>query len=157
MPKAAAPPARLPWEDRWTQPALEQLFEPFKDDRQKHLNMLLEGFNKFDGIEQKLVWHGEAWRWTLEFNLTTEDGRDMGSVAYLVPNPEGLIVCIPMLAEQIDALPFKRLNKFIREGIRSAKVAVEQHWCKWMPSAMSECDHLIDLFKRKHKMLAATA
>jgi len=151
-----APVARSCWENRWTQPSFEQVFEPFQEDRRKHLTMLLEGFGQFAGVEKRLVWHGDAWRWTVEFILVTEDGRDLGILAYLVPNPDGLVLCIPLLAEQVDGLPFKRLNKFVREGIRLAKVAVEQHWCKWNPTAMSECDHLIDLFKRKYKMLIAS-
>ena len=90
-------------------------------------------------------------------SLHDDNGREMDVMAYFVPNPQTPIFCIPMRQELIAQLPLKRLNRYIREGIRSSKCAVELHWAMWVPTASTEADHLTDLFKRKHKILRAPA
>lgn len=155
--KAAVIPPRLPWEDRWVTPTVEQLLEPLKDQQKKIVPELIERVMGFEGVTQRLVWHGTAWRWTLEFALADEKGNDLGPMVYLVPNPAGAIFCMPLHGETIEALPMKRLNKYVREAIREAKCAVEIHWCIWTPSAQTEVEHLTDLIKRVHKIAVGKA
>lgn len=150
---AAAVPPRLPWEDRWAQPTVKQLIEPQKDQQKKILPELIERVMGFEGVSQHLVWHGTAWKWTLEFDLSDQSGANLGPLVYLVPNPAGPIFCMPLNGETVEQLPIKRLNKYVREGIREAKCAVEIHWCIWTPSAQTEVEHLTDLIKRVHKIL----
>lgn len=153
---AAAPTRQIAWEDRWIEPTVEQLLEPFNDPaRRKILDTLLEKLGNFSGVESKLVWYGTAWRWTVMYSLYDEDHNQIDVMGYFVPNPTAPIVCIPMREAVIAKLPIKRLNRYIRDGIRSAKCAVELHWAMWNPSAGTEVDHLADLFKRKHKILLA--
>ena len=146
---------QMPWEDRWAQPTLDQLLEPFRESgKAKLLETLIERFHGFEHVESHLTWHGDAWKWTLQFDLL--DGRRPAPVmAYMVFDPIQAVVCIPLEEDEILAMPVRRLNRYIRDGMRSAKIAVEQHWCQWSPSANTEVDHLTDLFKRKHKGLTA--
>lgn len=148
---------RLPWENRWAEPTQEQLGEPMNPDRRKIFDAMIENFASFEGVEQKLVWHGTDWKWTYEFTLEDQSGLDLGTVAYIVPKPDTAIICIPLTDDQLATMPFKRLNKYIREGIRSAKQAVSLHWGLWTPTANTEVEYLTDLFKRKYKALLAGA
>lgn len=152
---------RLPWEERWTTPTLDQLWEPNKEHHRRLLPTFMDGALQFDGMTQALQWHGEAWMWSIEINLP---GLGLGgkaaaqnAFAYIVPRPETPLVCIPLAEDFIQALPMRRLNRFVRDGIKGAKQSVDLHWAKWTPSAQSEVDHLLDLVKRKHKFLAAQA
>ena len=149
----AKPTVITPWEDRWTTPTLEQLLEPVDENRRKVIDALIERINAYEGMEQALVWHGTSWRWSLQITLTS--ARGTAPFAYIVPNPEAPVICLPLTQATVDRLPIKRLNRFIREGIRSAKCAVDTHWAKWTPSAGTEVEHLMDLVKRLHKLYNA--
>ena len=150
---AKAEPTRPAWEDRWNPPTFEQLMSAQKEQHKNLLNTLLQRVDDFEGVESSIIWYGSAWKWTIEYALVTPDGPTPEPMAYFVPDPESPIFCVPMREELIAQLPMKRLNRFIRDGIRGAKCAVEIHWAKWSPSAMTEVEHLTDLIKRKHKIL----
>ncbi len=146
---------KSPWEDRWVQPELAQLLNPLDEQRRKIVDILIEKINEFPGVHQGLIWHGAAWRWTLEFSLYDEDGKLLETLAYLVPNPETPVLCVPMKSQMVEKLPIKRLNRYIRDGIRVAKRAMDTHWAVWTPTAVTETEHLMDLIKRRHKILLA--
>ena len=143
------------WEDRWNPPTLDALLAEQKEQHQHLLRHLLDRMAEFEGVEMEIVYHGLAWKWTLEYTLRDDvASADVPDpLAYFVPDPEAPFLCIPLREEHIDQLPLKRLNRYVRDSIRSAKCAVSVHWCKWNPTAMTEVEHLLDLFKRKHKML----
>jgi hypothetical protein len=65
------------------------------------------------------------------------------------------VICIPLRPETVEKLPLKRLNRYIRDGIRLAKRAVDIYWAVWTPSAVTETEHLMDLIKRRHKLIMA--
>lgn len=71
-------------------------------------------------------------------------------LCYLVPDANMPLLCIPMTDGFIEALPEKRLRKFIKEGIRSAKCAVQIRWATWSPSSDLETSMLTDLLRRKY-------
>ena len=146
------PPTRSPWEDQWNQPTFEALMALQKEQHQNLLNNLLERIEEYEGVEKTIIWHGSSWKWTFEYVLNHPDTTLTEPMAYFVPDPESPVLCIPMREDMIAQLPIKRLNRYIRDQIRSAKCAVEIHWCKWTPTAMTEVEHLMDLFKRKYKM-----
>lgn len=148
----AAMPKRSVWEDRWSEPTLEQLLENLKDHHRKSIAWLLERTHQLDGIEQHIRWYGKAWKWTVELTFTDGEGEDLGVLLYVVPNPEAPIVCVPLHSDTYEELPIRRLNKYIREGVRSAKCAVELYWAGWTPTSQSDAEHLFDLVKRKHRM-----
>lgn len=149
----STPPARPAWENRWNTPTFEELLIVQKEQHQNLLNKLLESIEAFEGISSSIVWYGSAWKWTIEYAFTDDDADTTEPLAYFVPDPEAPILCIPLREEMIDQLPLKRLNRYIREGVRGAKCAVQIHWAKWTPTAMTEVEYLLDLIKRKHKMV----
>ncbi|MGB0768651.1 MAG: hypothetical protein ACPGYV_13200 [Phycisphaeraceae bacterium] len=151
-------PARLPWQDRWNEPTLEQLLDPIKakEAHSKALGNIMAIIEDYEGIQRRIVWLGEGWQWCIEYVL--EGTHDTGAqnpdaMAYVIPDPEQPILCIPLHDSQIEQIPLRRVNRFIRDQIRSAKCSVEIHWCKWSPSAQTEVEHLQDLVKRKWKLL----
>ncbi len=124
-------------------------------------------------LEQEVVWHGSSWRWTIQFTAPSTigtapsagslpegtpatpgnigEGREL--LFYFVPNPEEPLICVPMLPEHLVHLPIRRLNRYIRDGIKGAKWAVDVRWGKWQCTANTELEHLTDLLKRKGKIL----
>lgn len=149
MSKATTPP-RLAWEERWAVPTLDQLLDPYDDYKRKLLVQLKDNTEAYEGVTSGLEWHGSSWQWTLQFNLSV-NGEER-PLAFLVPNPEMPVFCVPLSEDMIAAMPIRRLNRFIREGIRDAKCSVNLYWAKFVPSAGTEVEHLNDLIKRVHKM-----
>lgn len=153
--KAPAPPN--PWEDRWNEPTVETLFKTYTDNARNVVDKLYEQLSDLEDVETSVQWHGTAWKWTVQFSLREDADPQQTPLCYLVPNPRGVIVSIPMTEEVIATLPMRRLNRYIRDAVRSSKRAVELHWATWTPSALTEVEHLVDLIKRKRKTLLAPA
>ena len=145
--------SRHPWEDRWHEPTLDQLNEPLKEGQRRVVQRLIEGVEAFDGVDWHFAWHGRAWKWTIQFDLYDASGQLIGPIAYLVPNPDLVELCLPLKEETIHQVNLKRLHKFVRDGVRAAKCAVELHWAVFNPTAVSEADQLVDLVKRVRKVL----
>ena len=74
-------------------------------------------------------------------------------LCYIVPNIEQPLACVPLSDAVIETLPMRRLSKYIREGIRSAKHAVEISWASWSFETDSEANLISDLIRRKHRAL----
>ena len=152
------PQQRLPWENRWNPPAMEDLIRPIQDQSRKALSTLMDQIDGLEGLEHRLHWYGPSWRWTIEYRmgeLSKSKAEEPEAVCYLVPNAERPIVCVPLTNAVVEKLPMRRLNKLVRNGIRSAKCAVSVHWATWNLTASAEVPHLFDLIKRKRKLLAA--
>ncbi len=153
---ARMPPPRLPWQDRWNQPTVEQLLAPFKSETDQPLTRLVSKLDALDHAERAITWYGPAWRWTMHYSVADPDGvadADANTLAYLVPNNKTPAVSVPLHPDLIGQLPLKRMTKYVREGIRIAKCAVEIHWATWTPTNDSDADALADLLKHKHKLL----
>lgn len=151
--------SRLAWEERWTRPTTELLLEPQKEQNLKLIPLLVDGINTFPGVRQDLVWFSTAWKWTWQFSLpeiAANNGEQRDKLAYIVPNPEQLLVSVPLYDDLIAAMPIKRLNRYVREAIRTAQCAVKIHWIQFTPTAQTEVEHILDLVKRKHKLLTRT-
>lgn len=154
---------RSPWEDRWREPSLDELLKPYKENSKKVTDLFFKKMGEIDDTSWRIVWHGAAWRWTVEFVLGSaesdagESGEDGVVLCYFVPRPEQPTISIPLTDEAIAALPMRRLNRYVRDGIRSSKRAVDLHWATWTPTAGAEIEYLIDLIQRKRKWLLAAA
>lgn len=151
-----SPQKLIPWLDRWTEPTLPQLLQPVEEQRRRIVESLIEQVQKFEGVETSVIWYGQSWRWTVQFTVPDAAGERQ-VLAYLVPSPQAPVFCVPLRDEVITKLPLRRLNKYIRDGLRSAKCAVEVHWALWTPSNNVEVEQLVDLIKRKHKLLRTPA
>ena len=146
---------RLPWEDRWAQPSLDQLVDPIESQPAEAIQSLMAQIEGLDRVHRSVTWYGPAWKWTIEYQLVNEAGQDLGVLCYVVPSTASPVVCVPMTVSVIERLPMRRLNRFIRNSVRSAKCAVAIHWALWNLNTPAEVVHLMDLIKRKHKLVSA--
>jgi hypothetical protein len=149
--------ARLAWEDRWSQPTVDQLLDPLNPPHKRVFTQLMEHLESLDRVQKTILWYGDAWKWTLQYNLLDAKGHRLDTVAYLVPKADGPLICVPFADDQIERLPMRRLPKIVREGIRAAKCALSTHWATWQPSQASEAVQLTELVKRRHKILVEPA
>jgi hypothetical protein len=171
---------RMPWHDRWSVPQMDDLLLALKAHHRRAVNRLMDGLAELDGVEQSLIWYGPSWKWTLQYmqrraalrngskvrshapgaapglsprmapsNGTNDDRAD--GLCYIVPGGIMPLVCVPLRTDFITHLPEKRLSKYVRDGIRSAKCAVEIHWAIWAPNGESESGLVLDLIRRKYE------
>lgn len=152
-----------PWDNRWVVPTRDELFVSYKDQTRKLADHLIDGMLDLDGVEEDLRWFGVGWRWSFVYHMPAmasmvdEAANDeLDRLAYIVPYPETLTLVVPMRLDIIESMPLRRLNKFVRTGIATSKWAVNVQWATFTPIAQSECDHLLDLLKRKHKYITQT-
>jgi|GEM_PF-999215 len=148
-----------PWEDRWNVPTEEQLLVPYKEREQatKMVQQLKEGLSCFEGFERQMLFHGEGWKWSWVYRQTLIKHPEAEQMVFLVPHPDNMNAVVPMTEEFLEALPFRRLNRFIRDAIKSAtnKQCAEYRWVHLVPTAASEVEHTMDLVKRKIKFYTA--
>ena len=141
----------LPWADRWTEPTVEQLYEALKPHHRKVFDAVLEHLDGLDEAQQSLVWYGPSWKWTIQYSHAANEEDDPNQLCYIVCNPELPQVVVPMSEAFVDALPMRRLNRFIRETVRAAKCAVSISWGLFTPASAAEAAHLNELIDRKLK------
>ncbi len=144
---------RLPWQNRWDQPTIEQLLKPLIAQRRRLLELIMKEADQYPQVDQQIVWYGPGWNWTIQYAFKDKhDGLESDILCYLVANVETPLVCVPLSDAEIAKLPMRRLNKLIRNSIRIAKCAVTIHWAKWTPTNQTEIAHINDLIKRKYKL-----
>jgi len=148
---------RVPWLDRWNEPTAEQLIEALKPHQQKNFNRIISALDEYGQLERGLIWYGASWKWTLHYKVAGSEGDEASTMCYIVPALETPLVSMPFSVNFVETLPIRRLSKFIRDGIRGAKCAVNFHWASWTPGLDNEVGMLLDLFKRKYKFLTAGA
>ncbi len=154
-----------PWFDHWNTPTAEQLLKDVKETHLTVLPTLREQLRQMPGVEERVVWMGDAWKWTLEYTLPghhVSGPESPDAFCYLVPatdtltpHQESPLLVLPIADSFIDFVPFKRLNRYVRDGIKSGKLAVDLIWVTWAPGPGPELEHLIDILKRKYKFLTA--
>ncbi|MAE62950.1 MAG: hypothetical protein CMJ18_01655 [Phycisphaeraceae bacterium] len=144
---------RLPWQDRWHEPTVEQLFEPLNPQHGKALRLLMDRIESYGQLERSLLWYGPGWNWTLRYDIRDFEDNDLETLCYLVPREESPQVCVPLGAATLEKLPLRRLHKYVRNGVRGSKCTVELYWATWNLTASSEAEQLVELIKRKHKIV----
>ena len=150
MPNAVKAPTRCAWEDRFRQPSVDEL----KAHYNKQLGSLFEAARtkllSFDGVTEEVLWQGLPWRWCLRYH---REGDPTDAWTYLVPDPLGPVVAVPLTTEMIDSMPMKRLKKHVRDGVMFGKRVGQVVWASWQATNRTQMDEVLDVAKRKHKYL----
>ena len=146
---------RLAWDNRWSEPTLEHLLNPLKAQPRRLFDQIMGQLAELPGVDRRILWHGPSWKWTIEYTLRDPKGKHLEHLCYLVPNHQNPLICVPLSDAVLEKLPLKKLNRFIRDGIASAKCAVSIHWAIFAPSTLAETAFLYDLIQRKHHLLTA--
>ena len=143
--------ASCAWQDQWSTPEEDSLFEALSEQHCRCVKKLMKMIDAQDNLVREITWQGPGWRWCFEYKTVDDDGKVIDTHCYIVPNTETPFITIPMSEAFIESLPWRRLLKFIREGISVAKCAVEVHWGTWTLNLDNECKALNDLVLRKKK------
>lgn len=143
--------SRCPWTDKFNRPTVDELRASFAKPMQRVLEDAREALAP-DGVAETLSWQGVPWRWSLVYRYGSGPDADR-PLAYLIPDPERLQVCVPLTKEQIDALPMKRLRKSIRDGVTHARSVAGVWWATWDVPGRGALDEVVDLVERKHKLI----
>ncbi|MBH06893.1 MAG: hypothetical protein CMJ20_11290 [Phycisphaeraceae bacterium] len=140
------------WENRWSEPQTQQLIDGLQSEHRPLIKTLMKQVSDYKHVKQSLNWFGVAWKWTIQLDVHSPDGKQLDTLCYIVPNRVAPIVCVPLLRETIDKLPMRRLTKLIRNGIRLADRAVDIYWATWPLTNSADIPPVVDLIKRKHKI-----
>lgn len=157
MAKAKTYSTESPWENRWVTPTTDDLMAGLNEQQVKLINGLIDRVMELGDLDMELEWYGVSWKWSFQLIMPDLEGQpdERDKLLYFVPNPEAPTICIPLTDDMIESMPLKRLNRYVRDGVKHGKQAVNIHWAVFTPSAQTEIDHLFDLIKRKHKFLTA--
>jgi len=146
---------RLAWEDRFAMPEASDLLGRFHRQHSSLIQQAREGLRALGDVTESIVWRGVPWRWTFAYS---DEGEQERSWAYLVPQPGRPMLAIPLTAEQVDALPMKRLSKSVRDGIMLAATVGGVYWAQWELTSRPQVDELIGIARRRRESsTAATA
>lgn len=148
--------ARSAWSDKFQMPSLQDLRLGLAKPLQSVFDDAREAITELDGISEQLAWQGVPWRWTLVYNLTEQSGEGR-SLAYLVPDPQRLQICVPLTQEQIEKLPIKRMKKSIRDGVVFARSVAGVWWPTWEIASKAALDEVLELVTKKHKFALESA
>jgi len=141
------------WEDRWSEPTADQLIDNIIADRRSYIVELRRYLHELERYEEHVIWGGPGWNWTLAYRLPGAGDTAADTFAYIVPRPEEPVFSVPFTDRVMDRLPIRRLNRTVRENLRSAKKGISLNWATWTPNMNTEVEHLKDLLKRKNKLL----
>ena len=144
----------IPWQDRWNEPTIEALLKSMNEQHRRVTNTMMKEVHKLLESEPVLKYYDVSWNWTIHYAGIGLRGTDSLVMAYIVPDPvEGPLVCVPLTEDTLTALPRRRLTRFIREGIDTAKCAIHLFWAKWRPTSVGEAELIVDVIKRKRNIL----
>lgn len=139
---------RLPWEDQFRVPTLDDLRGHYPKQLGNLIEVARERLLQFNGVREEVSWQGLPWRWTLVYRCPQDPVR---AWAYLVPDPEKPKLSLPLTDEQVQALPMRRLKKFVRDGVLCARKVDSVYWATWDITNRAQLDEVLDLVRRKHQ------
>ncbi len=148
---------RQPWHDRFERPTLEQLRKSFNPDSRRLFDQARSILKDELELGERLDWLGLPWRWSCVYaDRNAEPGESRG-FAYLIPDPAGLHLCVPLTARDIALLPVRKLKKPIRESLVHARNAAGVWWPSWELASPAALDEVFELVRAKADAVRATA
>ena len=144
---------RAAWEDRFNRPTVEQLRVPLSAAASKLFDRLRRDVRSLEGVTESFAWHGDCWRWTIEFHTEHSDEP----LAVLVPAPLDLQLAVPLDREFVRSLPQRSMKRSVRDGIGLAQDPFDTRWGVWSVQSAGLLDDLVDLIELKLRHLARRA
>lgn len=143
------------WNDKFRMPEVAQLRAGLTKPLQSVFDDAREELKQLEGVSESVSWQGVPWRWTLVYAMAEMPSER--ALAYLVPDPQRVQMCVPLNQEQIEKIPMKRLKKSIRDGVLYARSVASVWWPTWDIQTRGALDEVLELVVRKHKLVAATS
>ena len=140
---------QLPWQDRFTEPTPESLRGSLPEESILFLDRIRQTLLGHKGVSEKVGWYGINWCWSIEYRM----GRKNDLMAVLVPSPTDLQLAIPIEPSFVNALPYRRLKRSIRDGLDLARAPFDTRWAVWSINQAHMLDDLDELLNRWDKHL----
>ena len=147
------PYTRLVWSDRFQTPDAKRLREGLSSSTRNVFDAARKRLLEIEGVREDLAWHGDCWRWTIEFR--TRLSRE--PLAVLIPSPDDLQLALPMDHEFSNSLSTKRMKRAVRDGLEMAREPFDTRWGVWSLTGTGLLDDLQDLIELKLVHLAKRA
>lgn len=110
-----------------------------------------ESARGLDDVCETIAWLGIPWRWAFRYDISDDSSPIL---AILAPLPERPVVCIPLSHALIEAIPTRRLTRFIRDSIQRGPRVGGVLWCEWELTAKSQAEELVGIVRRKRQFIA---
>jgi hypothetical protein len=136
---------RVPWEDRFNRPTAEQVREGLRAQPKRLFDLLRRSLRALDGAREVLAWHGDCWRWTLEYRTRQREEP----LCVVVPSPADLQLAVPLSQDFVKSLRLDRMKRPVRDGIGLAAAPFDTRWGVWSIQAAAIVEDLIDLVELK--------
>lgn len=144
---------RSVWADKFREPSGEALLDGLSGKVESAVAELVRGGSMaMNGVSEQVKWLATPWRWTMVYSCELDPTR---ALAYLIPDPSKVQVCVPLTMSMIQSMPLKRLKKGIRDGIIYSKVVADTFWPTWELANRAAAEDVLDLIARKHKYITA--
>lgn len=137
MPRKKKFSPRPLWEDRFAQPTADELAGAVRPEGQALISTARRQLEEFD---EQVEWLGIPWRWS--FVYRTGEGRPW---AYLIPNPDGPALALPLPVESLSHINAKRLARFVKDGIMQASEVGATRWAEWTLTSQTQVTDLLKL------------
>jgi hypothetical protein len=141
------------WQDRWTHPTVKQVLAALNAQHRRCAERFVDQVTQLPGVTQSMIWYGPSWRWTVQFMLASNKDPRGEPLCYLVPGDDRPTAHVPLTEDFVAVLPLRRLSKFVRDGVKAAKRAVEISWANWPLDSDTDAKLVLDLVTRKHKFV----
>ena len=136
---------RRAWDDRFNRPTVETLKAGLHYKTARLLDLIRRHLLALDGVTEDFAWHGDCWRWTIEYRTKLSDDP----LAVLVPSPNDLQLAVPLELEFLRSLSLRRMKRALRDGVDLAQEPFDTRWGVWSIQAGSLLDELVDLIELK--------
>jgi hypothetical protein len=144
---------RSAWEDRFNRPTIDGLRGSLGAIEKKLFDRLRRELLSLEDVTEGYGWHGDCWRWTVEFH--TKHSED--PLAVIVPSPSDLQLAVPLERDFVRSLPQRRMKRSVRDGIGLAQDPFDTRWGVWSIQSGGLLEDLVDLVELKLSDLALRA
>lgn len=138
------------WEDRFTVPTAERLRKGMTKPLGDVVEAARSKLGQLDGLVEDVSWEGVAWHWTIVYHAP--DRENTHAWAYLIPDPQGPKIAVPLDEDEVKRLPLSRAKKHVRDGVMSAKRVNRTWWAVWDVGSKTALEDVLDLVRRRHKL-----
>ncbi|MHC5023418.1 MAG: hypothetical protein ACYTGG_05840 [Planctomycetota bacterium] len=142
---------RIAWVDRFNRPTVEQLRAALEAEPRQLFDGARRRLVKIDGITESFAWHGDCWRWGIEYRTRLNDDP----LALLIPDPGELQMAVPLTRPFVESLSRRQLKRSIREGLDLVREPFDTRWGVWPISNVAMVDDLLELIGHKREHLVA--
>lgn len=148
---------RVAWADQFLVPTQHELRSGLGKHAQAVLDCARLRLLDHPRVTESTAWHGVPWRWTLVYSVPQGKpgfkGGPSPALAYIVPEPTRLQMCVPLDVTQIESLPIRTMSKGLREGILVARSVAGVWWGTWEIPSKSALEEVLTLVSAKHELV----